>query len=262
MLALKLLYAQSMITRTHLKNPKENGSVLFMILIAVALFGALGFAVSNMMRGGPTDIGKETGALRADEIIEYGRKMREAVQAIRISNDCSDTDISFENNTVAGYNFATRDECKIFNPDGGGMTYIKPETIWLDSTFSANAAYGQLFFTGRTCVDTLPDGDYTTCYSDGLDNEELIFVQPFIQQSLCLSINDKLGITNPSGDAPLDVGCSWSGAVKFTGSFSEGLAIGNASGELDGKLSGCYRHDAGCAPMPGSYHYYQVLIVR
>ncbi|HBR68150.1 MAG TPA: hypothetical protein DEA55_02115 [Rhodospirillaceae bacterium] len=246
-----------------MNNSGQKGSALFIILIAVALFAALGYAVSNMMRGGSTNIGEETAALRADEIIEYGRKMREAVQNIRISNNCTVTQISFENATVAGYTNAGApgdDTCNVFEQAGGGLTYIVPETRWLDSSFSGNASYGQMLFNGTVCVDTLPDGDYTTCLSDATDNEELTFFVPFVQQDVCLAINEKLGITNPSGDAPEDVDCSWGG--KFTGSYADGGAIGNAVNELDGKLTGCYKQDAACLAMPGSYHYYQVLVVR
>jgi len=241
----------------------EAGSVIFYILIAIALFAALSFAVSNMMRGAPSDIGKEKAAIYADEILDYAAGIRKAVQMIRVSNDCADTDISFANSFVAGYEHTpvADDGCKVFHGDGGGMSYVEPLAAVLDSSFSANGNYRNLVFSGNNCVEALPDGDISTCYSDGLDNEELILFYPFIKKSICLAINEKLGISNPSDDAPVDSGCAFGGA-KFSGSYTETYSLGSSSGELDGKSVGCFRHNSGCAPIPNSYNFYQVLIAR
>ena len=70
---------------------------MFYILIAVALFGALGFAVSNMMRstaGG--SVGAERASVYADDVLSYAHVIREATAALMISNNCSEAQISFE----------------------------------------------------------------------------------------------------------------------------------------------------------------------
>ena len=78
-----------------MNNGSEKGSVIFIILIAIILFAALGYAVSNMMRG-PSNIGNETAGIYASEILTYAQSVREAVHMMRISNGCDDSQISFE----------------------------------------------------------------------------------------------------------------------------------------------------------------------
>ena len=52
----------------------ESGNVLFIILIAVALFGALNFVVGNMLRGGnPQAISEQKASILADEILAQAR---------------------------------------------------------------------------------------------------------------------------------------------------------------------------------------------
>jgi len=122
---------------TKMINP-QSGNVLFYILIAVVLFGALGFAVSGMMRGGSGGgIGKEKASLYAAEILTYAKQIDDTVKNMQILNDCADEEISFENSTVSGYEHSpvARDECKAFHPDGGGMTY-RAEAEWFDDSYA------------------------------------------------------------------------------------------------------------------------------
>ncbi|GJL85816.1 MAG: hypothetical protein DHS20C02_15910 [Micavibrio sp.] len=214
-----------------------------MILIAVALFGALSYAVAQMLRGGPTDIGNETGELRAGEIIEYGRKMREAVQGVRISNDCKDTEISFENSVVAGYNYATPDACKIFHPDGGAMTWVAPAPNVNDGS--------EWVFTGAVNVKEV--GDDAT--------DELIVLLPGLTETACLAINDSLGLGLTS--IPIDSGDY--DEVKFTGGYANGDTISGGIGAatcpahvLCGKPVGCFQEETDGQ----RYIFYQSLIVR
>lgn len=235
----------------------EKGSALFIILIAVALFGALAFAVSNMMKGGnPSIISEEKSRLYADEILGYSRSLRQAVQNVKISNGCLDTDISFENSEVAGYEHtpAARDACKIFNQAGGGMTYIKPINEALDVQHSTQPLYGNLWFPEDTCV-TLVGGETSgDCSGDSVDNEELIVFYPYIRREVCIQINKKLNITNPGGNPPTENAAAWT-ATKFTGSFADGAEL-----EQDKRMNGCFT--AGGSNPSSGFHYFQVLSAR
>ena len=82
---------------------KEKGSALFIILIAVVLFAALAYAVSQMMRGGnPNTINIEQSRLAGNEILAYAQSMRQGAQNIKISNGCNHMDSSVENSPVPG----------------------------------------------------------------------------------------------------------------------------------------------------------------
>ena len=68
---------------------------------------------------------KETLRLNASEILQYGSLLENTITRLRIINGCSDTDISFVNDVVTGYDHTPEadDECKVFHPDGGGLTW-------------------------------------------------------------------------------------------------------------------------------------------
>jgi len=235
----------------------QSGNVLFYILIGVALLGALSYAVSRTNRGNAGSIGKEQTKMAATEIIEYGDILGKAVMQLRLRG-VSDTQISFENTVMSGYENADCSDgyCKVFALDGGGINYVKPKEEWLDSSFSANSIYGYGNFFGRSCTEDV------SCYSDGIDNEDLIYFVPFLKKDICLKINDVLGIENPSGDAPIDSGCSGAGiSYKFTGTYSEDLALQNTSSTMNRK-AGCFKHDTGCTGHINTYNFYKVLIER
>jgi len=240
---------------------QEAGSALFIILIVIVLFGALSFAVVQMLRSGnPELITEEQKALYGDEILDYGRALRQTVQNIRISNGCEAEDISFENTVLGGYTHSpvASDACKIFNVSGGGMNYRIPPEEWLDTSQSAQTLYQEWYATGATCAVNVGSGT-TTCESDGDDNEELVAIVPYVMKSICIAINERMGITNPGGDPPANSGTAFSLAQKYDGSFTDGIGEINHA-NLYGKLAGCFEGSG--TPPSGTYHFYQVLIAR
>jgi hypothetical protein len=246
----------------------QRGSVIIWILIGVALFAGLSYAVSGMLRndGGSTKIAEEKAGLIASEILDYARSMRQTAQVLKISG-CAETDISFENDTVAGYEFGTPgpDKCRVFRTPGGALNYVVPSSEWLDSANAAQARYGEWYFLGETCVYDVGTGS-TDCATTGATSDnELVAVLPWIKESLCVAINDRLGITNPSGRPPQIAASAWAaGMPKFTGSYvSSANAIQSVTSGvaiLKGQLAGCLRGHT--SPPDNTYHFYQVLLAR
>ena len=118
---------------------KQRGSAIVWILIMVALFAALTYTMSEGSRTGESQLGDQQAGLAATEILDYGRNIKNAVQQLLI-NGCSDTEISFENDVVAGYtnaNAPTDKSCHVFHPNGGGMRYQGPNEDWLRTSDSA-----------------------------------------------------------------------------------------------------------------------------
>lgn len=244
-----------------MKRLYERGSALFIILIAVALFAALAYAVSDMMRGGnPNTIGEEKARLYGDEILDYARSLRQAAQNMKISNGCADSDISFENAVTAGYTHtpAAPDTCRIFETGGGGMSYQPPVPEWLDISTPAPALRGQWYFPANVCTPDLGSAE-AGCDSDTVDNEALIAVLPYIKRGLCLRINESLGITNPGGEPPPETGDAWTaGAVKYQGvSPTDGESL-----DQSGRMAGCFEGASGSTPDENTYHFFQVLVPR
>ncbi|PJB70017.1 MAG: hypothetical protein CO093_09045 [Alphaproteobacteria bacterium CG_4_9_14_3_um_filter_47_13] len=251
--------------KIHAHN--KRGNVLFLILIAVALFAALSYAMTRSSRSGSGDAGKETLALQAAQITQYATGLENSIMRMRLSNGCSDTNISFTNPFVADYEHPVppADQCKVFHPQGGGWSYTPPKPEWLDTAQSAEPHYGELIFTGQTCVAGVGTGSDFTCWNDGdltnqellLTNQELLLIVPWIKKDLCILLNEKLGVTNPGGNPPQDGGSIWSTLnIKFIGTYSE-----NAIPEtLGGIRSACM--EGNTFPVAQTYHFYHVLIAR
>ncbi len=234
-----------------------------MILIAVGLFATLSYTVAQMMRSGNAEIiGDQQAGILADEILTSARQYRQAIQTVRIANGCEAEDISFENTVVAGYTNGTDTSCQVFHSDGGGLSYIAPSEELLDTAQAAKLRYGEWYFIGESCVYDIGTGG-TNCFSDGVDNEDLVLVMPWIKKPICDAINEKLDISTTV--TPQANNQTWAVAMpKFTGTFSEGgHAIQSGNNDvtlLQGKPVGCFEGEV--FPQTGTYHFYQVLTAR
>jgi hypothetical protein len=226
----------------------EAGSILLWILVAVALFGALSYTMSKGNRAGVSNVGKEQASLAVSEMLENAQAIRRVVQQLQI-NGCDETEISFENTTTSGYtnpNAPTDESCHVFRPNGGGMRYTAPDTTWLDTSQSAGANYGEWRFVGHTQVEGV-----------GSSEPELRMATGFLKESVCLAINDKIGVQNPSGAPPVD-GNTVSGAGPFIGTYDSPVAdsIGDDGGhDLAGRTVFCREGNNG-------FQFNQVLIAR
>ncbi|MAI61209.1 MAG: hypothetical protein CBB87_01815 [Micavibrio sp. TMED27] len=238
---------------------KQSGNVLFLILIGVALFASLTFVVGNMLRSsGAEQISEEKVKLYVTDVLNYGRQMKQVVSDMRISNNCSDMDISFTRASGDAYEHspAAPDICKAFHPSGGSMGLFRvKEDILVDSTsVTKSTGYGDIHFSGDADIDTIG----TAC-SDGSDSEcrELLLLIPYLKQQVCDEINTQLNI---SGYAAKNINeHDYLDADKFKGYYATdgNASIGFGSNELDGKAAGCFSE-----PDHPSYTFYQVLIAR
>jgi hypothetical protein len=229
----------------------ESGSAIFIILIAIVLFAALSYTVANMLRSSdPGSLSRDTIRLYTTEILDYAHALREAVQMMKISHGCEDTDISFENQFDAAYNYAPPpgDKCRLFHGSGGGLNFVAAQPDWLSMSTE------NWRFLGRNCVEDVGSGD-GTCATDGDDGtEELIVGLVGLKKALCVSINKELGVTNPSDQPPSGGAVN---IVPFTGTYANGEKIATVGpNHLDGKNAGCFDRGG------GEYFFYQVLISR
>lgn len=228
----------------------QNGNALFLILIAVALFAALSYAMTSSGRGGG-GIEKEQAMLGASQIVQYVASIEQAIQKMRIFG-CNDDEISFiydsdgdgtveTNGEDEYYNPNTNDDsCKIFNTAGGGLSFLSPPENILTTSGEPYRFTGAMEVTGGV----------------GTNADELIVFIRNIDKDACLSINENLGIPNPGGDAPIENNSTTH--LQFVGTY-DGSAriIGDNATELAGKYAGCYYNT-----LDTRYEYYQVLLAR
>lgn len=239
-----------------MNRSSEKGSILFFIFVGVALFAALSYTVAGMMKSGdPSKVASEKARLYAGEIVDIGRKLRETVQDLRISNSCRTEEISFDVTALTGYNFATRDACKIYNPAGGAQSYYTPQKEWLEGSMAGvSPIYGQIYFPNDVCVQGIGAGA-AGCESDGEDNEDLIVIVPFIKPEICNQINKSLSLPETP---PVETGGAWSTTPgRYQGAFADGAILNQ-----NGLMAGCFAGSGTNDPPARSYHFFQVLQAR
>ena len=65
----------------------QSGNVLFMILIAVALFAALSYAVTSSSRSGGNNASRESLQIEGAQIAQYVTGIQNSIMRMKISSD-------------------------------------------------------------------------------------------------------------------------------------------------------------------------------
>ena len=168
----------------HEHNHNERGNILFMILIAIVLIGAL---TAVVMRGGgeSASIDDETLLIRVSEVQRYASELERAVRFI-IANGKSESDLRFAHprapGAPAGYGDLAADtdpRDQVFHKDGGAATYrLPPEGI-------TNTAVNWEFYGG------------TAIPGVGSDRADLVAVLPDVTPQMCAHINKQRAQVSP-----------------------------------------------------------------
>lgn len=96
----------------------ENGNILFLILVAVALFAALSYAVTGTSRTTGNTIESEKAKLTQGEIDSYAAAMNTGINRLKLINNCSIIDYTPPTEQGGGDK-----SCHLFHPDGGAVSY-------------------------------------------------------------------------------------------------------------------------------------------
>ncbi|MCK5285037.1 MAG: hypothetical protein KAJ86_05565 [Alphaproteobacteria bacterium] len=237
----------------------ERGNVLFLILIAVALFAALSYAVTQSTRTGGGSGDNETALISSAQLTQYPASLRTAIVRMIIGG-VNIGDLEF--NTPANFsNCTTGNKYCVFHPSGGGATYATAPADMMAST-GGNTA-GTWYFNGENQIHLLgtSSGDETPV----LANVDLIAFLPGISLTLCSRINEELGLPiSPPVDGGIDYATQM---INTDGSTPTGLCsacglgetIGSDTASLDGQPFGCFIEDGGANDV---YVYYHVLVER
>lgn len=229
-------------------NAKSNaGNALFIILIGVALFAALSYAVTGTSQTGTSGITQDSGRISGTGIIQYGTLLRQSIMQMQSRNNCSDTQISFDSPHETGYVNATSPadkSCHVFDGAGGGVTWrAAPVGINTDKNW---------FFTGRNRVIGLGTAS----------GEELLAILPINSEETCRQINKTLKLPTHG------FGVDTTTPEKFMGGYSYGNNLpdnGGISSEVEGLHAVCLKtltSGGWYAPVGEDYFFYQVLLVR
>ncbi|MGM0422843.1 MAG: DUF1566 domain-containing protein [Pseudomonadota bacterium] len=100
---------------------RQNGNALFLILIGVALFAALSYAVTQSSRGGG-DIEREKRMIDQAASKECNITVKRAVKKLKLFGGCDTSEISYElaDGTNPNPDAPADKSCHVFDPAGAG----------------------------------------------------------------------------------------------------------------------------------------------
>jgi len=239
------------------KRQSEAGNVLFLILIAVALFAALSYAVTQSTRSGGGSADRETSILNSASMTQYPASLRTSLVRMVLAGT-NVTEIKF--NSPANFPSVDEDEL-VFHPRGGGAVYqVAPDDLIVGSasgewTFNAN------FNIPQIGIDDESDGN------------DIIAFLPGIAQNICERVNTELsidtsGCTTTIGDIPdldsaadnTDIDNLMDESYNFateTGSGNTSTIQGQSCTSFTGQPSGCFNDTTGTR-----FVFYSVLLER
>ena len=195
----------------HVKRNAERGNVLFLILIAVALFAALAFVVAQSSRTGSGDAERDKAKLAAANIMNQVTAVRTAVGRLLIRG-CGAELLNFENNLDTVHvnpNAPTDGHCDIFGSAGGGV-------IARTADQAAVASDNRFYYSGSSSIS----GIGTTCGTP--DCADLTINLSGVGQALCLALNAANGNRLDFGNLPADTQsiCPFEGTFDCNGNGS------------------------------------------
>lgn len=252
---------------------RQSGNVLFLILIAVALFAALAYAVTTSNRGGSGSISNEKLELEVTSMLQYFSLVRTAVFRLIATGQCTEKTIRFWHASRINaanpthYGDGSSPECQIFNPMGGDVPYKeRPEALLSFGQDEIMVVSDNIFLIGQ-------DGNTAGSDGQGIASDLIIMVN--VPLEACLLANEKLGITNPSGAPPafsVSASTLWTSpgtaANTFPSSTTGGYVIASApigggasrAPQVSGFSSGCFTRNH---PLGSPYYVlYTVLLER
>ncbi len=213
---------------------QQAGNALFLILIAVALFAALSYAITQSSRGGG-NVSKETTSLATSNLIQYMQSLKTGVDRLLILG-CSPYDISFEtpDGRFTNASAPADNSCHLFHTSGAGLTFQDADTNLLNSALSGESRYGEISIQRNYAID-MGDAISTNYAQD--------FTLPYVTDAVCLEINQKLhGIsTIPENTSTTALHYPTRGDNPFSHGHSIGCDVSDLTSNACGTNVGCFK---------------------
>ena len=177
-----------------------QGNVLFLILIAIALFAALAYVVTSSSRGSDGNINQEAEDMAISQVLQHFTSVKTAVQRLTLTGICNDYTIRYwqagriNASNSTHYGDGSNTACQVFHPDGGGVPYmIRPEALDTTEPDEIAVINDRIYNIGTD--------------ASGSGSDQLIIVN--VPRSACIKVNDKVGVPNPGGEPPAFTSPTW-----------------------------------------------------
>lgn len=228
----------------------QRGNVLFLILIAVALFAALSYAVTSSTRSGQGDASRETRELGTGEINGFISSVQSGIVRIMIGQGLRFYQIQFNNNVYYTHGGTLMPGALgtpanpgpyLFHSGGGGVV----PRVFENLSTACSGCPGTMSRPGHVTFHWMSIPNIGSTASDA------VMLINFMSQAACLSFNQKNGL---SSIPVISFGEQWipgstSDSPALTANSGAGLSVANGRNML------CYEQDGS----PGAYMLYAVI---
>jgi hypothetical protein len=203
------------------RRSTESGNALFLILIAVVLFAALSFAITQSNRSTGSSAGEETNTVTGSNVTQYASAIRTGITRMLVRGNAVE-DMLFDQPGASGY--TTNTTRQVFHPQGGAVVYQAPDSNVVEST----GAWYFFFAAVKDMATTAPDA---------------VAVLTKVKKGVCQQINRNVfGVATVSA---LDTAIT--NATIIAGTFDINTPVANDFdfGSTPNKPYGCFTSDAG-----------------
>jgi hypothetical protein len=226
-------------TRTN-----EQGNVLFLILIAVALFAALSYAVTQSTRSGGGSADRETSILNSAAMTQYPASLRTSLVRMILAGTSVD---ALEFNPPSEFGSLTSNAVGVFHPLGGGGVFQSAQSDLMANGNQGTWVFNANFNVPQIGLSSVGDGNDVIAFLSGVSTSicERINTEFNIVTGNCVLNGNIPTLLSASTAAELDTLMDDSYVFATETADSE-LLEGNDSGgtciAYSGQPSGCF-HD-------------------
>jgi hypothetical protein len=231
-----------------MRNTRERGNALFLILIAVALFAALSYAITQSGRGGGS-VTSQTNLITAGQVTEIPADVRSAVARMMVTGVTAPS-ITFGNTTANDVFDQTH--------GGGGATDVPAPSAAMAN--SADSSAWTYIVSGLSTAGTFVEGVGSLGVNGGLAMQVLKGAGTAghgVSAAVCSAIQHGLGYASLTPPVAA-VAVTWTSSAGYVGVGSLNT-ISNGAGTSADPL---YGQDFACFQnlTANIYAYYGVLI--
>ena len=230
----------------------QRGNILFLILIAVALFAVLSYAVTKSSRGGGNSVSNEQAETKAAQLLQYGSAVRATMQRMRTVNFVPEYGFDFYDaagpTTSNANTTCTSQKCRVFNAGTipGQMTSVKFDETFVDPRFRASTpTYGGGSGTSTNLY-------FVKIVDIGTSDDEVILTVTGIRPEICRAVNRLLY----KQDSYINE--FYGASVIYSGSYTQmpaasGAVFGDEDPFWKGKSAGCIGRETTASPYGGDF---------
>lgn len=228
-------------------STSQRGNILFLILLAVVLFAALSYAVTQSTRGGGKNASAETADLAAAQMIQHGSQIENHLMRAMLTDSVPEYgfDLSGTNSMSLTNATCTAANCRVLSggTNGSGPIASLPLPTAAVDINNTNSQYVKEWFV------IIPVTNVKTPLAD------VLMVYRGLTQDVCEAINRRMDVpVNIANKTGLGDASGYTGTITSIPTGSS--VLGNATIDVRGRTAACYNHTT------YGYMFYYVVMAR